>query len=136
VKSLISTNQYGSQYNFNENNGTQWVISQPLNGRSAQVYGFEIAYQQHLTFLPGALSGIGISANYGYTHSSTSGVPLRTDTPALQRQAPNSWNFSPTYDRWRISARLGVSPHSHPLRFFDVAPRWSRAKGDRVRWDF
>jgi len=109
VKSLISTNQYGSQYNFNENNGTQWVISQPLNGRSAQVYGFEIAYQQHLTFLPGALSGIGISANYGYTHSSTSGVPLRTDTPALQRQAPNSWNFSPTYDRWRISARLGVS---------------------------
>jgi TonB-dependent receptor len=86
-----------------------WTLSRPLNGKSATVYGFEISYLQHLTFLPGALSGIGLSANYGYTHSSTAGVPLRTDTPALQRQAPNSWNFSPTYDRWRVSARLGVS---------------------------
>jgi len=109
VKSLITSNQYGSQYNLNENGGTQWVVSQPLNGRSAQVYGFEVAYQQHLSFLPGAWSGIGVSANYGYTHSTTAGVPLRTDRPALQRQAPNTWNFSPTYDRWRISARLGVS---------------------------
>jgi hypothetical protein len=84
-------------------------VSQPINGNSAQVYGFEIAYIQQLTFLPGALAGIGMSANYGYTHSATTGVPLRTDTPPLQRQAPNSWNISPTYDRWRISARLGIS---------------------------
>ena len=109
VKTGITTNQYGSQYNFNSNGGTQWVVSQPINGNSAQVYGFEIAYLQHLTFLPGALGGIGMSANYGYTHSSTTGVPLRTDTPPLQRQAPNTWNISPTYDRWRISARLGIS---------------------------
>ncbi|HST13078.1 MAG TPA: TonB-dependent receptor [Terriglobales bacterium] len=86
-----------------------WDLSRPLNGKSATVYGFEIAYQQHLSFLPGPLGGIGLSANYGYTHSTTAGVPLRTDTPALQRQAPNSWNISPTYDRWRVSARLGVS---------------------------
>jgi TonB-dependent receptor len=108
VKSLISTNQYGSQYNFNNNGGTVWNISQPLNGQSANVYGFEISYLQHLTFLPGALSGIGMSANYGYTLSSTTGVPLRTDRPALQRQAPNTWNISPTYDRGRVSARLGI----------------------------
>lgn len=86
-----------------------WNLSRPLNGKSATVYGFEIAYQQHLSFLPGPLSGIGLSANYGYTHSSTTGIPLRTDTPALQRQAPNSWNISPTYDRGRVSARLGIS---------------------------
>jgi TonB-dependent receptor len=86
-----------------------WNLVRPLNGKSATVYGFEIAYQQHLSFLPGALGGIGLSANYGYTHSSTTGVPLRTDTPALQRQAPNSWNISPTYDRGRVSARLGIS---------------------------
>jgi hypothetical protein len=104
VKTGITTNEFGPQYN----NG-QWFVSQPINGDSAQVYGFEIAYLQHLTFLPGALAGIGMSANYGYTHSSTTGVPLRTDTPPLQRQAPNSWNISPTYDRWRISARLGIS---------------------------
>jgi TonB-dependent receptor len=84
-------------------------LSQPINGSSAHLYGFEIAYQQHLSFLPGLLSGVGISANYGYTNSQTTGVPLRTDRPALLRQAPNTWNVSPTYDRGRLSARLGIS---------------------------
>jgi len=86
-----------------------WNVSRALNGKSATVWGFEVAYQQHLSFLPWAFNGIGISANYGYTHSTTSGVPLRTDTPALQRQAPNTWNISPTYDKGRVSARLGIS---------------------------
>jgi len=104
VKSQITTDQYGSQYN----DGT-WFVTQPINGKSAQVYGFEIAYQQHWTFLPGPLAGIGIFANYGYTHSSTDGVPGRSDKPALLRQAPHTWNISPTYDRGRISARLGLS---------------------------
>jgi TonB-dependent receptor len=84
-------------------------LVRPVNGSSARLYGFEVAYQQHLTFLPGALGGIGMSANYSYTASSTDGVPNRSDKPALQRQAPNTWNISPTYDRGRISARLGLS---------------------------
>jgi TonB-dependent receptor len=84
-------------------------LVRPVNGSSARLYGFEVAYQQHLTFLPGALAGIGMSANYSYTNSSTDGVPGRTDKPALQRQAPHTWNISPTYDRGRISARLGLS---------------------------
>ena len=90
-------------------NPPSWNLSRPINGSSANIYGFEIAYQQHLTFLPGVLSGFGIAANYGYAHSSTDGVPLRTDRPALQRQAPNTANFSPTFDRGRLSARLGLS---------------------------
>jgi len=85
------------------------TVSEPINGSSAHLYGFEIAYQQHLAFLPGPLSGFGLSANYGYTKSDTEGVPLRTDHPALQRQAPNTFNFSPTYDKGRLSARLGLS---------------------------
>jgi TonB-dependent receptor len=86
-----------------------WDLVRPVNGASARLYGFEIAYQQHLAFLPHALGGIGISANYSYTNSSTDGVPGRTDKPALQRQAPHTWNISPTYDRGRLSARLGLS---------------------------
>ncbi len=102
VRSAITTDVYGAQY-------VGWDLVQPVNGRNAILYGVEIAYQQHLTFLPGALSGIGISANYSHTYSQTDGVPGRTDQPALQRQAPNSWNISPTYDRKRLSARLGLS---------------------------
>jgi TonB-dependent receptor len=84
-------------------------LVQPINGSAAHLVGFEIAYQQHLTFLPGFLSGFGLSANYSYTSSQAHGGPNRTDNPALQRQAPSTGNFSPTYDRGRLSARLGVS---------------------------
>ena len=59
--------------------------------------------------LPGFLSGIGLSGNYGYTVSGTGGIPGRSDHPHLLRQAPNTWNISPTYDRGRFSYRLGVS---------------------------
>jgi hypothetical protein len=71
--------------------------------------GFEAAYLQHLTFLPGALQGLGISANYGYTASRASGLPGRSDHPRLVRNAPHSWNVSPTYDRGRVSVRVGLS---------------------------
>lgn len=84
-------------------------LVQPINGSAAHLVGFEVAYQQHLSFLPGPLSGFGVSANYSYTSSEAHGGPNRTDNPALQRQAPNTANFSPTYDRGRLSARLGVS---------------------------
>jgi hypothetical protein len=55
------------------------------------------------------LSGLGLTANYSYTTSTAHGIPLRTDNPALLRQAPNTWNLSPTYDSGRISVRLGFS---------------------------
>jgi len=80
-----------------------------INGGNAQLWGIEAAYIQHLGFLPGALSGFGILANYSWTGSNAGHLPLRPDTPALQRQAPSTFNLSPTYDRWRLSARVGIS---------------------------
>jgi hypothetical protein len=50
-----------------------------------------------------------LSANYSYTTSVAHGIPLRTDSPRLLRQAPNTWNISPTFDRGRMSVRLGLS---------------------------
>jgi len=86
-----------------------FLVTQPANAGSATLQGFEVAYQQHLNFLPGALAGFGLSANYSYTTSKAHGIPLRTDSPALLRQAPHTWNLSPTYDRGRMSVRLGLS---------------------------
>jgi TonB-dependent receptor len=86
-----------------------YTVTQPINAGSAWIAGFEAAYLQHFTFLPGALGGLGLSANYGYTGSSTSGLPGRSDHPRLLRNAPNTWNLSPTYDRGRVSIRLGLS---------------------------
>jgi TonB-dependent receptor len=86
-----------------------YTVTQPINAGSAWISGFEAAFLQHLTFLPGKLGGLGISANYGYTASQASGLPGRSDHPRLLRNAPNTWNISPTYDRGRFSIRVGLS---------------------------
>lgn len=84
-------------------------VTQPVNAGSAWIAGFEAAYLQHLSFLPGKWGGLGISANYGYTDSRASGLAGRSDHPRLLRNAPNTWNVSPTYDRGRFSIRVGLS---------------------------
>lgn len=85
--------------------------SQSINGPSAHITGVEMAWQQRLAFLPGALNGIGVRANYSYT-TSQANFPAtfgRTDHAALARQAPNNWNFDATYDKKGISARMGLT---------------------------
>jgi TonB-dependent receptor len=84
-------------------------VSQPFNAGSAWINGFEAAYLQHWSSLPGILGGLGLSANYGYTASRTSGLDGRSDHPRLLRNSPNSWNISPTFDRGRFSVRVGLS---------------------------
>jgi len=87
---------------------TGFKQTQPTNGGSAWVYGIEIGYQQRLSFLPGLMSGLGFSGNYTYSNSQAQGVdPLRTDSPALLRQTPNTWNLGPSYDHGRVSVHMG-----------------------------
>lgn len=96
--------------NYVYNPGAPTLVTQPSNGGSAHLQGIEIGFQQRLSYLPGVLRGAGISANYSYTTSEAKLVdPLRTDSPALLRQAPNSWNISPTYDTKRFSMRAGMT---------------------------
>jgi TonB-dependent receptor len=84
-------------------------ITMFANGQNAYLYGFEASYQQHLSFLPGILTGLGINANYSYTASQEKGVPLRTDHPRMIDQATNTWNISPSYDTKRLSIRGGLA---------------------------
>jgi len=87
----------------------QWLVSEPLNAGHAWIQGFEANYIQHLGFLPGAWAGLGISANYGYANSRAYGLSGRSDHPRLARTSPNAFNVSPTYDRGRVSLRVGLS---------------------------
>jgi len=86
-----------------------WLATQPVNAGSAWISGLEGAYLQHFSSLPGVWRGLGLSANYGYTASGTSGIPGRSDHPRLLRMSPNAFNVSPTYDRGRLSLRVGLS---------------------------
>lgn len=86
-------------------------VTQPANAGSAHLLGFEAAFEQHFRGLPGPLRGFGLSGNYSFTTSQADAVApsVRSDSPRLLRQAPNTWNLSPTYDRGRISARVGLA---------------------------
>jgi TonB-dependent receptor len=108
------------------------VQTQPQNAGSAYVYGFEIAFQQHFTYLPGLLRGTGLSANYGYSASQLTfpsatnpdGKPSgisRSDKPDLLRQAPHTWNVSPTYDLRNLSVRLGLSYNAANIFAYNYA---------------
>lgn len=86
-------------------------VSQPANAGSAHVSGVEVAFEQQFTYFPGLLRGLGLSGNYSYTTSQAKDVApgVRSDSPALLRQAPSTWNLSPTYDLGRFSGRVGMA---------------------------
>ena len=109
--------------------------TQPTNGTKARIGGIEASYQQQLTFLPGLLKGFGVSANYSYT-TSRAVVPNqledgqlvptdRSDNPHLIRQAPNNYNLDFTYDKSRLSARVGITHNDayiYSYNYTDGAP--------------
>jgi len=86
-------------------------VVKAVNAGDAYISGVEFSFTQHFTYLPGLLSGLGLFANYSYATSRAHNVNPgnRTDSPALLRQAPHTWNISPTYDRGRLSLRSGIS---------------------------
>jgi TonB-dependent receptor len=86
-----------------------FLQSQPQNAGSAYVWGWEVAYQQRWSFLPGPLAGLGFSGNYAWTTSATFGLVGRSDHPPLLRQAPNNWNLGPTYVRGPLTVTMGLS---------------------------
>jgi TonB-dependent receptor len=90
-----------------------------VNGPDAHLTGFEAAWEQRFSFLPGLMNGFGVAANYSYTTSqvtfpanfspAAAGGQGRIDRPDLPRQAPNNWNVGMTYDKARFSMRFAVS---------------------------
>ena len=104
-------NTQNNLLNYTPPGGTtgNYQVTQPINAGSGWVTGIEVAYLQHFSSLPGAWAGLGLSANYGYTASRANGIPNRSDHPMLPRSSPDAFNISPTYDRGRVSLRLGVS---------------------------
>jgi TonB-dependent receptor len=92
-----------------------WLVTQPVNAGSGYLAGFELAYIQNFTSLPGAFAGLGVSANYSFSASEASGLPGRSDSPRLLRQAPNSFNVGPTYDRGRFSVMVGMTYNGHSI---------------------
>jgi TonB-dependent receptor len=89
---------------------------------TGKVRGFEIAYTQTYDFLPGLLSGLGLSANYTYVTSS--GIPnsfLNGGTPVnnapigvpgnlpLAQLSKHTINIEPFYEKGPVSIRVAYN---------------------------
>lgn len=86
-----------------------WRVDQTVNGATATAQGFEVAWQQQLTFLPGVLNGLGIYANYTYVQSEFE-VPgiTSTRTVRLPDMRPHVGNVSLSYEKFGFSGRLSL----------------------------
>jgi len=103
-----------------------------LNGSTGNLKGFEIAYQQFYDFLPGALGGLGLQANYtklwnhGGANSPTninnttiggvSGVSLAS-SPLLPMEgmSNDTFNAAVMYEKYGISGRVAYNWRSRYL---------------------
>jgi TonB-dependent receptor len=110
-------------------NAAKYFRTESINGPTGHIAGFEMAWEQRLSFLPGLLNGLGVLANYSYTTSQVT-FPAdfnggRTDHASLQRQAPNNYNLGLTYDKKRLSLRFAVSHNDENI----YAYFWSQPGG-------
>lgn len=98
-----------------ENN---WRFTQQRNGDNVDIYGFEVALQRQLDFIPGAFwKGLGVYVNYTYTKSKAKGITNedgeeRTDV-GLPGAAPHMFNGSLSWENKRFSARVSMNYASY-----------------------
>jgi TonB-dependent receptor len=90
-----------------------YLVEQAIQGEKATLFGFELNWQQQLTFLPGFLNGFGIYANYTYT-TSDADVSGREGVP-LPGQAGNVANFAVSYEKGGFSGRVSMNYHGSYL---------------------
>ncbi len=85
-------------------------LTRPENGGTADVYGFEVAVQRQLDFLPGALKGFGVYLNYTFTESNTTGIQGReNDDLGLTGTAKNMFNASLSYETKKLVVRTSLN---------------------------
>lgn len=91
-----------------------WTYSQRRNGKNVNVFGFEVALQRKLDFLPGQfLKNFGIYLNYTYTKSKTKGIwdnqGNERKNVSLPGTAPHMFNGSLSWENNKFSARASLN---------------------------
>jgi len=97
-----------------------YILLYPKNGESVSVYGFEIALQKQLDFLPGFLQHFGVYTNYTYTKSKAKGIynsdgELREGL-MLPGTAPHMINASLSWENQKFAARVSLN---HTASYLD-----------------
>ncbi len=91
-----------------------WQLTQARNGDHVNVWGFEVAIQRQLDFIPGQFfKNLGIYLNYTYTDSNAKGITnedgeVRDDLD-LPRTAPHMFNGSLAWENKKFSVRFSMN---------------------------
>lgn len=121
--SSYSYEKFAAQFPDVENlltEGETYTFLQSRNGESVNVYGFEVAFQRQLDFLPGFLRNFNIYLNYTYTKSDAKGIynadgDLREGL-MLPGTAPHMFNSSLSWENKRFLARVSLN---HAAAYLD-----------------
>ncbi|WP_156400542.1 TonB-dependent receptor [Caulobacter sp. Root655] len=90
----------------------QWQFTVPSNTPGGDLTGYEINYQQPLTFLPGFLKHTGVLLNYTHVKSSINylnGAGAVVATANLTGLSPSSYNATVYYEDSKWSARASAA---------------------------
>ena len=119
IHNFFFQNVFTTPYTFNGVTRNVSVRRQDNYGETGKVRGAEIAYQQTYEFLPGPLSGLGLSANYSYIDSKGlqnaqlfigSRAPIGTaGNLPLEQLSKHNLNIQPFYEKGPISLRVAYT---------------------------
>lgn len=113
-------------------------VTQSVNGETADLFGFEIGYQQKLEFLPGFLKGFVLYANYTYTESKAEVASFSGSEDAVEidlpGQAQHIGNAAIGYNKGGFDARLSLNYNGSFISEFDGGN--AIRIDDRVQIDF
>jgi TonB-dependent receptor len=114
LHNLLDTRSFLTTENVPEVGVVQFNVSALTNVTRGSVKGFEIGGQKFFDFLPGALSGLGIGANYTLADSDA-GVLAASTIGGAQTKVPlinlskNSYNLMLMYDKYGWSGRIAYN---------------------------
>jgi iron complex outermembrane recepter protein len=113
-------------------------ITQPINGESGKIKGFEVAFQQSLRFLPAPFDNLGVQANYTYVDSDTPLIDEETQKALpLPGLSKHSYNLVGFYEDKFMSLRLAyIYRNSYLLGQGSAAAGGSSYAAGRGQLDF
>jgi len=129
-------------YFDNESENTYDEFFQPRNGASANLFGFEFAFQRRLDFLGPIFENFNFYSNYTYTYSSADNPVLndqvdKDDDIALPGTSPHIINTNLTYEDTKLVIGLSfnyTAAYLDPDKL-DLTPGLERYYDSVVRLD-
>jgi TonB-dependent receptor len=117
IKDYIQTGISYRDVTFTDGVTATYSVTSYNNVSDAKVKGFELAYQQFFDFLPGALKGLGLQANFTFAKSDAPSPATEGPVTNISIEGLSKYNYNIVgiYERGKISARVAYNWRSQFL---------------------